>query len=325
MRTLDAAGLAPARTQIQVGDVDAAIAGAAHTVTAELRLPLPGPHADRPELRGRRRDRDRCARCSANMQDAYGMRVNLAALLGLPREPDQGAVLGGREHVRQQPGPVRRGRGGRGDVAARRRARCGSSSCAGTSTAGTTTARRSSSDMRGGVDGDGQPRRARLHGATASRRSRCGRTRRRRTRASRSRRPASAGPTRSTRARSTRSRIAVSAPSRCSSGTRSSRRPRCARRTARRRASPPSSSSTSSRTRRGIDPYEFRLQNIATAQVNDGFGQWRDALVGAARLAGWQPRVAASSLSKDERRLGPRDRDRRVRELAGRRWWPTSR
>ena len=33
----------------------------------------------------------------------------------------------------------------------------------------------------------------------------------------------------------------------------------------------------------GMDPYEFRLQNIATAQVNDGFGQWRDVLTAVAR------------------------------------------
>ena len=38
---------------------------AAHTVSAELRLPLPGPHADRPELRGRRRDAQRARSCSA--------------------------------------------------------------------------------------------------------------------------------------------------------------------------------------------------------------------------------------------------------------------
>ena len=57
-----------------------------------------------------------------NMQDAYGMRVNALGAPRAAREPDQGAVLGGREHVRQQPGPVRRGRGGRGDVPARGRA-----------------------------------------------------------------------------------------------------------------------------------------------------------------------------------------------------------
>jgi CO/xanthine dehydrogenase Mo-binding subunit len=47
----------------------------------------------------------------------------------------------------------------------------------------------------------------------------------------------------------------------------------------------------------GIDPYLFRLLNVTTAAVNDGTGQWRDALAGAAALAGWQPRVAASRLS----------------------------
>jgi CO/xanthine dehydrogenase Mo-binding subunit len=47
----------------------------------------------------------------------------------------------------------------------------------------------------------------------------------------------------------------------------------------------------------GIDPYEFRLANISTQQVNDGFDQWRDALVGVARLARWQPRVAATNVS----------------------------
>src|SRR5581483_9186134 len=29
----------------------------------------------------------------------------------------------------------------------------------------------------------------------------------------------------------------------------------------------------------GMDPFEFRLKNISTAKVNDGFNQWRDALV----------------------------------------------
>jgi CO/xanthine dehydrogenase Mo-binding subunit len=50
----------------------------------------------------------------------------------------------------------------------------------------------------------------------------------------------------------------------------------------------------------GIDPYLFRLENISTAQVNDGFGQWRDALTGVARLAGWKPRPAASRVSGAE-------------------------
>ena len=46
-----------------------------------------------------------------------------------------------------------------------------------------------------------------------------------------------------------------------------------------------------------IDPYQFRLQNITTAQVNDGYNQWRDALTAVAKLANWQPKVAASNLS----------------------------
>jgi CO/xanthine dehydrogenase Mo-binding subunit len=45
-----------------------------------------------------------------------------------------------------------------------------------------------------------------------------------------------------------------------------------------------------------VDPYEFRLENISTQQANDGFNQWRDALVGVARLARWQPRVAAANV-----------------------------
>src|SRR6185437_16777021 len=49
----------------------------------------------------------------------------------------------------------------------------------------------------------------------------------------------------------------------------------------------------------GMDPYLFRLQNITSAKVNDGYGQWHDALVAVGKLADWQPRVAASSLSKD--------------------------
>ncbi len=43
-----------------------------------------------------------------------------------------------------------------------------------------------------------------------------------------------------------------------------------------------------------MDPYQFRLQNITKQQVNDGFNQWHDALVNVATLANWQPRVANS-------------------------------
>jgi CO/xanthine dehydrogenase Mo-binding subunit len=41
------------------------------------------------------------------------------------------------------------------------------------------------------------------------------------------------------------------------------------------------------------DPYEFRLMNISTTDQN----RWRDVLVGVAKLANWQPKVAASNLS----------------------------
>jgi len=55
----------------------------------------------------------------------------------------------------------------------------------------------------------------------------------------------------------------------------------------------------------GQDPYQFRLNNISTAPLGTGVGQsvanqgqgqwqWRDALVGVAKAANWQPRVANS-------------------------------
>ena len=47
------------------------------------------------------------------------------------------------------------------------------------------------------------------------------------------------------------------------------------------------------------DPVVFRLQNIQPAQVNDGFGQWRDVLEAAAELSGWQPRAAAAAISRE--------------------------
>jgi CO/xanthine dehydrogenase Mo-binding subunit len=53
------------------------------------------------------------------------------------------------------------------------------------------------------------------------------------------------------------------------------------------------------------DPYEFRLQNIASNPFEASRGlpftwnRWRNVLVEAARLASWQPRVAASNLSKE--------------------------
>jgi CO/xanthine dehydrogenase Mo-binding subunit len=48
------------------------------------------------------------------------------------------------------------------------------------------------------------------------------------------------------------------------------------------------------------DPVAFRLANISTQQVNEGFNQWRDALVAVARLANWRPRAAAGAVSRGE-------------------------
>ncbi len=50
----------------------------------------------------------------------------------------------------------------------------------------------------------------------------------------------------------------------------------------------------------GMDPYLFRLENATAQQVNDGIGQWRDVLVAAAELAHWEPRVAASRLERGD-------------------------
>jgi len=45
-----------------------------------------------------------------------------------------------------------------------------------------------------------------------------------------------------------------------------------------------------------MDPYEFRLQNIATT-ATDPQQRWRQVLTSVAKLANWQPRPAASRLS----------------------------
>ena len=52
-----------------------------------------------------------------------------------------------------------------------------------------------------------------------------------------------------------------------------------------------------------LDPVAFRLQNIANNQFEAKTGQpltwdrWRKVLTEVARISGWQPRVAASSLA----------------------------
>jgi CO/xanthine dehydrogenase Mo-binding subunit len=46
-----------------------------------------------------------------------------------------------------------------------------------------------------------------------------------------------------------------------------------------------------------MDPYLFRLQNVATT-ATDPEQRWRNVLTNAAALANWQPRVAASNVTK---------------------------
>jgi CO/xanthine dehydrogenase Mo-binding subunit len=49
----------------------------------------------------------------------------------------------------------------------------------------------------------------------------------------------------------------------------------------------------------GMDPYEFRLQNVATAATDPQL-RWRNVLTSVAKLANWQPKPAASTLSNAE-------------------------
>jgi CO/xanthine dehydrogenase Mo-binding subunit len=49
-----------------------------------------------------------------------------------------------------------------------------------------------------------------------------------------------------------------------------------------------------------MDPYQFRLQNISTTDLN----RWHDVLVGSAQLANWQPRVANSVKQTGDVRKG---------------------
>jgi CO/xanthine dehydrogenase Mo-binding subunit len=53
----------------------------------------------------------------------------------------------------------------------------------------------------------------------------------------------------------------------------------------------------------GMDPYQFRLQNIATLATDEANGitaltwdRWKNVLTKAAQMANWQPRVAASAV-----------------------------
>src|SRR5262249_53534669 len=57
-----------------------------------------------------------------------------------------------------------------------------------------------------------------------------------------------------------------------------------------------------------MDPYEFRVQNVATATTPEFpwyfKERWLGVLNAAAQAAKWQPRVAASSLSKEKAATG---------------------
>ena len=241
-------------------------------------------------------------------------------ILGLPLEPDPRRVLGGRGSFGNGPARFDTGVGGRGDVAARRRAGAAAVHALGRARLGQLQPRGAGRPARRASTRTGSIVALRLHRVRDPRDVDDGRADE----------PARRHPARCRRASAAAS-VANSGtqydiPNRRVTGKSlpvfehvlQDVRAACAA-ARRRRASPRSSSSTSSPTWPGWTRTSFRLQNISTAPVNDGFGQWRDALVGVARLAGWRPRVAASRLSSDDVVHRPRDRDRRLRRLAGRR------
>src|SRR6185437_5991104 len=83
MRAFDTAGRAPARTQLGTGDVDAAIAGAARTVSATYAYRYQGHMPIGPSCAVADVTEDG-AIVLANPQDAYRLRDRLAGILGLP-------------------------------------------------------------------------------------------------------------------------------------------------------------------------------------------------------------------------------------------------
>ena len=109
----------------------------------DVQVPLPGPHADRAQLRARRRHPDG-ATIYSNTQNVESLVTDLVNVLSpLTGIADPRALLRGLGHLRQRlRAPSTRPSRPR---SCRRRSerRCGCSSCAGTSTAGRTTGRRS--------------------------------------------------------------------------------------------------------------------------------------------------------------------------------------
>ena len=95
MRALDAAGQAPARTQFDAGDVDAALAAAAHTVSASYAYHYQGHMPIGPSCAVA--DVTRPARsCSRTRRTPTGCATMLSLVLGLPPSRVRVAVLGGR-------------------------------------------------------------------------------------------------------------------------------------------------------------------------------------------------------------------------------------
>ena len=122
--TLDAAGQAPARIAGRTtGNVDAgARLGGAHA-SRDLRLPLPGPHADRPELRRRRRDARTARSCSRTRRTPTGMRDRSSRRCSAcPPNRIRVQYWEGASSFGNGPARYDAGAGGGGDVAARRRA-----------------------------------------------------------------------------------------------------------------------------------------------------------------------------------------------------------
>ena len=165
MRDFDSAGQAPARIAAQ------------HRATSTPRsrrrrrrcpqtyaLPLQRARADRPELRGRRRDAGRRADLSQHAERSTRVRTQAGERCsGLPLNKIRVHVLRGLELVRQLAGAVRRRAGGGADVAARRRAGAAPVHALGRARLGQLRPGELM-DIRGGVDANGKIVAYRLHG-----------------------------------------------------------------------------------------------------------------------------------------------------------------
>ncbi len=295
MRALDDAGQAPARTQVLFGDVDAALAAAAHSVSRSYGFHYQGHMPIGPSCAVADVTADG-ALVLGNMQDAYAMRTNLALLLGLPEDRIRVQYWEGASTFGNSPA-----RFDTGEAAAVMSQLAGAPVRLqfmrwdehGWDNYGPAIL----SDMRGGVDAQGNivaldytafgiPALSMRSDATTQ----------------------NVGfplaPPGLGAADTINSGTQYAVPNRRITGksltlwntffkTSALRAPHC-----------PQTCFASEQLvdelahAAGMDPYEFRLQNIAVAQVNDGFGQWRDALTAVARLAGWRPRVAGSGGSK---------------------------